>query len=152
MKIKIVGLIAVLSLVASLSAYSQVRYVANGALEPQTFTCAATAGTNVGYVLDVRNQASVTLQVTLMANTTGAYTFTLPVQYSTDGQTYDGKAPLATTISFNGVTAQTIITNLPTHGCGWMKIPYVTNATAAINITNGVISAPVNWSAPRPAS
>lgn len=104
-----------------------------------TFTCAATAGTNVGYVIDTRKQSSVDLQIELMADASGAYTFTVPFQYSVDGTTYAGMRSGSIAISFNGVTKQTVVTNIPTYGAGYVKIPHLTNATASINVTNGVL-------------
>jgi hypothetical protein len=103
------------------------------------FSCAATAGTNVGLVIDTRKQTSVDIQVELMADASGAYTFTVPFQYSLDGITYAGMRSGAIAVSFNGVTKQTVVTNIPTYGAGYVKIPHLTNATASINVTNGVI-------------
>lgn len=124
------------------------RYVADGALPVQTFTVAATAGTNVGYIINCPDQASVALEITLMADATGAYEFRIPLQYGTTGSTYANMAAGSVNISFNGVTAQTIVTNIPTHGCAYIRIPHLTNVTASINVTNGTIRAPVNRMAP----
>ena len=145
-------IIAAIAAITAITANAQTRYVVGGAINggDKTFTVAATAGTNVGYTLDVRNQASVPIQIELMADATGAYTFTLPIQYSVDGSVIAGMGSRSIAISFNGVTKQTIVTNVPTYGCSTLYIPYLTNATAAIAVTNGVLKAPVNWSAPAP--
>lgn len=111
-------------------------------------TCAATAGTNVNKVIPCGKQASVALQIELMADATGAYVFTVPIQYSMDGAIYSGMAPNSIAISFNGVTKQTIVTNVPTWGAGFLKIPYLTNATASINVTNIIIKSADKISAP----
>jgi len=142
-------LIALLALVAlAFTATAQNRYVGDGALQTQTFTVAATAGTNVGYVISCSDQASVPIQITLMADASGAYEFRIPLQYSVDGSTYAGMGSSSVNISFNGVTAQTIVTNIPTHGVGYIKIPFLTNVTASIAVTNGTIKGAVNWNAP----
>lgn len=141
-----------LILLLAISANAQTRYVADGALlgGNKTFTCAATAGTNVGYTIQCDSQPSVLIQIELMADASGAYTFTLPLQYSVDGSVYDNKQTRSISISFNGVTKQVIATNVPTYGCASLYIPYLTNATASIAITNGVLKVPTNWKAPAP--
>lgn len=134
---KILSIIGVAALLlATVSTQAQPVYA------PQTlgtFTCAATAGTNVGYVIDCRKQESVDLQIELMADATGAYTFTVPFQRSLDGVTYQNMQQQSVAISFNGVTKQVVVTNIPALGSGYIKIPHLTNATASIAVTNGVI-------------
>jgi hypothetical protein len=133
------------------NAFAQNRYVADGALGGnKTFTCGATLGTNVGYTISCDSQPSVLIQIELQADASGAYTFRLPLQYSVDGSVYDNKQVRSIDISFNGVTKQVITTNVPTYGCSSMYIPYLTNLTAAINITNGVLKVPLNWKSPAP--
>lgn len=146
------SIVIALAACVAIASQAQTRYVVGGALVggDKTFTCAAVSGTNVGYTLDVRNQASVPIQIELMADATGAYTFTLPIQYSVDGSVIDNKQARTISISFNGVTKQTVVTNVPTYGCSTLYIPHLTNVTASINVTNGVLKAPINWSAPAP--
>lgn len=144
----------VIALVAcvAIASQAQVRFVTGGALVggDKTFTCAAVSGTNVGYTIDVRNQTSVPLQIELMADASGAYTASLNLQYSVDGSVFansvSGSRVLA--IAFNGVTKQTTVTNIPTYGCAYIYVASITNATASINVTNGVLKAPVNYQAP----
>ena len=128
--------LALLALTTTLQAqtYAWVPLVDSG-----TATCAATAGTNVAKVINTTKQSTVPVQIELMADANGAYTFTLPFQSSVDNSTFAGMAAQSVAISFNGVTKQTIVTNIPTYGVGYLKVPHLTNATAAINITNIVI-------------
>lgn len=134
---KVLPLIALLALFVT-TASAQTAPVYASQTFP-AFSVAATAGTNVGLVIDTRKQASVDIQIELMADASGAYTFTVPFQYSLDGITYAGMRSGAIAISFNGVTKQTVVTNIPTFGAGYVKIPHLTNATASIAVTNGII-------------
>lgn len=145
-------LISFLMVAFALCANAENRYVPDGALigGNQTFTCNATSGTNVSYTIACADQPSVLIQIELMANAAGAYTFTIPLQYSVDGSVYDNKQTKSISISFNGVTKQVICTNVPTYGCASLFIPYLTNATASINITNGILKVPTNWKSPAP--
>lgn len=136
-------------LAACVSAFGQAPdYGVTTILAANSATCAATAGTNVAKTFTVQKQDTFALQIELMADANGAYTFTVPIQYSVDGSVYATMAPYSIPISFNGVTKQTIVTNVPTYGCGYFKIPHLTNATAAINVTNIVIKRGVKISAP----
>ena len=147
--------LSVLALGATISLLST-PVEAQGRYEPFTIlasgsaTCAATAGTNVAKTFDVRRQPSIPIQIELMADDAGAYTFTIPFQYSVDGSTYAAMASKSIAISFNGVAKQTIVTNVPTFGAGYLRIPHLTKATAAINITNIVIKGAYNTSSPAP--
>ena len=145
-------LISFLLVAFALCANAENRYVPDGALDGgnKTFTCNATSGTNVSYTIAFADQPSVLIQIELMADASGAYTFTLPLQYSVDGSVYDNKQLKSISISFNGVTKQVICTNVPTYGCAKLYIPYLTNATASINITNGILKVPTNWNSPAP--
>lgn len=145
MKKLILALIGVVSVATVTNAQT---YGANTVISSGSATCAATAGTNVAATVDCRKQSKIALQVELMADANGAYTFTVPIQYSVDGSTWANMASSAIAISFNGVTKQTVVTNVDTQGAGFLKIPYLTNATAAINVTNIVIKSGVKIGAP----
>lgn len=141
-------LISMIALLVCFTASAQNRYATRTLIATNAATCAATSGTNVAVVFEVGDQPSVPVQIELMASASGAYTFTIPFQYSVDGVAYANMAAKSISISFNGVTKQTIVTNVPTYGAGWMKIPYLTNHTASINVTNIEIKAPINWKSP----
>lgn len=146
---KILTLIGVAAIwLATVQTWAQGIYSAQSLIASNSATCAATAGTNIGVVIDCRKQAKVALQLELMADASGAYTFTIPVQYSLDGTTFAGMASSSIAISFNGVTKQTVVTNIDSQGAGYLKIPYLTNATAAINVTNIVASYGIKIQAP----
>lgn len=151
MKTKLLGLISSIILLSPVLAGDK-RYSPNTLIASNAVTVAATAGTNVNLRFDVPDQASVPLQIEAMADANGAYTLTVPVQYSVDGQEYANMAARSIAISFNGVTKQTIVTNVPTFGCAYLRIPHLTNATASINVTNIIVKSAISWSAPSPVN
>lgn len=141
------AILAALLTMAALSVSAQAPHYVWGPV--LTASVSETAGTNVGKVIIAgKTTKSFALQIESMADANGAYVLTVPLQRSVDGAAYDGTAEKIA-ISFNGVTKQTIVTNIPTHGCGYFKIPYLTNATASINVTNLVIKYGKHVSVPR---
>jgi hypothetical protein len=97
-------------------------------------TNALSTATNVNVTIDCRFQKDVALSIELYNDAAGACTMGIPWQRSVDGTHWEALNSLL--ISFNGVTVQTVVTNLPTYGAGYIKIPYVTNANGTINTTN----------------
>lgn len=114
-----------------------------------TFTNAASTVTNIAVVLDVRRQPSVTIQLDLMPDGTGANTNLIAYSRSTDGVTYE--SVLSSISTTNPVTAgvkYTWVGKLDPAGCGYIKLNYFTNYNA-INLTNGTtLHAPINFNAP----
>lgn len=111
-----------------------------------TFICAGSAATNIGYVIDCRKQDSVALQVQQRLSTSGTDAQTLVVSRSVDGVNF-GTALQSITITPVASTTSTVVTNIPTHGAGYIKIHYWTNAAASALSTNTIkyavkISAP----------
>jgi hypothetical protein len=100
-----------------------------------TFVGAAQAATNVAFVIDCRKQASVTLQVDNIMSTSATDVQTVAIARSVDGLTYSTTLQ-AIAVTPVASTASTMFTNLPTYGCGYMKIAYVTNAAATGIATN----------------
>jgi len=137
---KILSLIAACSMLAVFNThaedavYAPVTLVASGSA-----TCAAISATNVSKLIDCRKQSTVALQISQMADATGAHTTRYIFAPSVDGTTFDNKALQAVDISFNGVTAQVIVTNIPSNGAGYLRLSVITNLTATINTTNIIV-------------
>lgn len=135
-KLSVLAAAAMLFIAADASAQ---RYTYETILPANTATVAATSATNLNVIIDVTKQDTTTLQIETMASANGAYTLTFPIYRSVDRSNWDTMTPEVLAISFNGVTKQVICTNIPSHGAGYLKIPYATNATATIISTNLVL-------------
>jgi hypothetical protein len=153
MKKSVVSTIAAGLLLLALSAFTaaaQARYDSSYVLASGDATYitipGSGAGTNVNYVIDARLQDKITLQIDVLANTNGAYTFSFPIQRSGDGASY---AAITDYITF-AVTGHTntVLTNLSTYGVGWLKIPWLTNNSISGTITNIVIRPILKRNAP----
>jgi hypothetical protein len=112
-----------------------------------SFTVAGAAATNLAYIIDCRKQASVELQINnrKVGSDTDADTFY--VTRSVDGVTYH-TALQAITITPVASTASVVCTNVPTYGCGYIKINYWTNASTAAAISTNTLQYAVKISAP----
>lgn len=150
---KVVSTIVAAGLLA-LSAFTvqaQARYdssyvVASGDATYITIPGGGGAGTNVNYVIDARLQDKITLQIDVLCNTNGAYTFSFPIQRSGDGVRY---AAITDYITFAvSGNSNTVLTNLSTYGVGWLKIPWLTNNSVSGTITNIVIRPILKRNAP----
>lgn len=111
-------------------------------------TVAAVSGTNVAKVIDCRKQASVGFQIEVQNDATGAIDLIIPFQRSIDGVNWATANATTISLPINGVTKQTVFTNVATWGAGYMRIPHITNATATVNVTNLIISYGVKINAP----
>lgn len=134
MKKTLIALVAVSLLTVGAYAQQNPTY-ASQAIVGGTFTTAAQAATNVAFVIDMRKQASVTLQFDNQMSTAATDVQTICVQRSVDGLTYNTALQ---TIALTPIasTASTLLTNLPSYGAGYLKIAYVTNAAATAIATN----------------
>jgi hypothetical protein len=129
---------------------AQTLWSTNGAVGAGIPSATAPA---INAVMDVRKQKDVTLQIFTQGDTsvgTGSLVFT----YSVDGISYSASAGTAGTVSMvktvlcTPTTAgATLVTNLNTFGCGYMKFLYYTNDTGA-SVTNMVVKYGVKISAP----
>lgn len=111
---------------------------------------AASTASNVAAVIDCRLQSKITLQVDFQSNTNEAVTVAFPIQRSGNGTTYTPTRELIT-LTCLGATSGALncdCTNIDTYGCGWIKIPWVTNAHATANITNLVLRPILKRNAP----
>lgn len=150
---KAVSLIVAAGLLAlaAFTAQAQARYdssyvLASGDATYITIPGGGGAGTNVNYVIDARLQDKITLQIDVLCNTNGAYTFSFPIQRSGDGVSY---AAITDYITFAvSGNSNTVLTNLPTYGVGWLKIPWLTNNSVSGTITNIVIRPILKRNAP----
>jgi hypothetical protein len=150
---KVVSLIVAAGLLAlaAFTAQAQARYdssyvVASGDATYIRIPGGGGAGTNVNYVIDARLQDKITLQIDVLCNTNGAYTFSFPFQRSGDGVSY---AAITDYITFAvSGNSNTVLTNLSTYGVGWLKIPWLTNNSVSGTITNIVIRPILKRNAP----
>ena len=101
---------------------------------------AAESASNSTVVLDVRSQKTVAVQITASSDTDGGQIglcFVPSVDGTTAGSTtLPGSA--VKMVSFTpGQTPTTVLTNLDSFGCGYLKLAYVTNSTggALTNLT-----------------
>jgi hypothetical protein len=122
-----------------LPAAAQQRYALVSLVASNSATIAATAGTNVSKVIDVSKQNEVTLRISQMADASGAHTTRYIFARSLDRENWSNMALTHFDISFNGVTQQTVLTNIPTLGVGYLRLNAITNLTATINTTNVIV-------------
>lgn len=109
---------------------------------------------NVNYTIDCRKQASVAVQISQVYDRAGTVATLYYFQRSLDNITWD--YPLASMASDNvvgiagtGNTPSVTVTNIPTYGCGYMRLAWITNASAAsVNLTNLVVKYAVKISSP----
>jgi hypothetical protein len=148
---KFILLLITLIAAIALPAQAQKRYAVQTG---QSFTCAAATATNIAYVIDCRDQASVAISiVSTNSKPDAALGNTLYYQRSIDGSNYETLLkPIGWTTSAADVdpsNPRVIITNLPTFGCQSIRFPYATNASGSTtNIGYATINHAVNWSAP----
>jgi hypothetical protein len=142
MKKILLSLIAVLALCLSTQAQQPIyAYQSLG-----TFTNIASQSTNISFVIDCRKQASVSLYwLSGSSAATAAYeTNAIYIQKSLDGINYatiddinpSGLNGKKVVLQMNGTTPVSVVTNLPTWGCGYMKIAMGSNAAASGTFTN----------------
>ncbi len=109
---------------------------------------AGSAATNLAAVISCGKQASVTVQAVSRNDASGTAAMGYFFQRSVDGVSYETTGQYVT-IAANGTSDAILITNLPTLGCGYIKLAYLTNAAAAtVNTTNLVVKYGVKMSAP----
>ncbi len=100
-----------------------------------TFTVAGSTANAVGYVIDCRKQASVTLQLQNAMSTSAVEAQTIAFSRSVDGINYS--TPLQTIALVPTASATSYqVTNILSGGCGYIKINYFTNAAATAISTN----------------
>lgn len=112
------------------------------------FTCAASAATNVAYVLDVRKQKDMMFQLEQIYKQAGTANVTYWFAKSVDGVTYETTLS-SIPVAGNGNTQVLTLTNINSLGAGYIKIVYITNASAAgVDMTNGFVRIAYKLSAP----
>lgn len=139
-KHKIFTLLATVALaLMAIPAKAQQRYAYVSLVSSNSATIDAVSGTNVNKVIDVTAQDTVSLQIKQMADASGAHTSRYIFSRSLDRTTWDNMNLIYFDISFNGVTQQTITTNLACGGFGYLRLNTITNLTATINTTNVIV-------------
>lgn len=121
--------------------YSPQAMTASSAL----FPIAGSTASNINLTIDCRFQKTVALQVTSKSDDT-AGAVAVCYQRSVDGTSYEGASWAA--LGTATVTGTTLITNLDTLGCGYIKLTYLTNAHASANLTNVALHYGVKLIAP----
>lgn len=137
MKNLVLIVIALVALSTSAFAQSSIGPIyANNTLG--STACNGSTATNVAYVIDCRKQASVDLQIEAFGSGATASAQTFAFSRSTDGVTYETSL-FTIGLAGPGNALGVVTTNIPTWGCGYMKINYITNANATATwITNTV--------------
>jgi hypothetical protein len=152
----VIGLLAIL-LACGVQVQAQTPVYAATTLVNSATTYTNIAGataTNFNYVLDVRKQAKVTLQISQVFDGAGTANCIYYFQRSVDGITYDfasaaEQGSSVVTIAGTGNTPVVTTTNLDTGGCGYIRLAWITNASAStVNVTNLVIKYGVKIQAP----
>ena len=111
-----------------------------------TYKNAAQAATNVAFVIDMRKQASVTLQIDNQMSTSATDDQVIAIQRSVDGLTYNTDLVMIKLVPVAS-TASTLLTNISAQGAGYLKIAWTTNYAASAVATN-VIKYAIKISAP----
>ena len=111
-----------------------------------TVRIAGSTATNVNYVLDVRKQKDVFVQIQNNLDGAGTDAISIGFTRSVDGLVYN-TVPLSIAVAPNGTALTTVFTNIATHGAAYIKINYVTNA-AASNVSTNTIKYGIKIQAP----
>lgn len=98
-----------------------------------SYTNLASAATNVAYILDVRGSQYVSLFLSSTNDAAATDAIGIPIFRSVDGTTFETAATWNIQLAETGTTRLNVVTNLPVFGCGYLKIPYTTNAAATAN-------------------
>jgi len=137
-KLLTLSLLTVCLLGLTVSAKAQATYAPITLFSASTITnSTAFNNSGSGYVLDVRKQNTVVLQMKGQPHTAAAATATIAYSLSVDGSTYD--TTLVTTNYVSSATlSATVQKSIPidVSGYGYLKIAYITNASGASDITN----------------
>lgn len=150
----VIGVAALLATVNQAQATDTIYAAQTLISSPGTYTNAAgSAATNYAAVIDCRKQAKVTVQITQTYDGAGTGACIYYFQRSVDGVNYDYTSATmngqAVGLAGTGNTPVTIQTNLDTLGCGYMRLAWVTNASAAsVNLTNLTVKYAVKIQAP----
>ena len=128
MKKLFLSVLLLVGLAATVQAQTSYRVVTLG-----SYTNLAQAGTNVAYILDVRGSQYVSLMVSSTNDASATDAIGIPIFRSVDGSTFDTTATWNILLAANGTTRVNTTTNLAVFGCGYLKIPYTTNAAATAN-------------------
>lgn len=148
-KILTFAFIAAAMLCLTVSAMAQATYapivllsqtdITNGVVGADSVHSAADWNTRV---VDVRKVTSFDLQLTGKSSVTETNTCWVYLQYSVDGVTYEPTWQRRCEIAMSGTggAAFTTVTNIPAHGCGYVRVN-ATNHAAAGGLTNFSISA-----------
>jgi hypothetical protein len=116
-----------------------------------TFTCAASTATNLNYVVSCGKQANVAVAITTtntLAEAGGVQGMNLVYARSVDGTYYETNQGIWGIVG-KGTNINTVITNLPTQGAGYIKFWYGTNSNGGTtNVGWAVMSYGVKISAP----
>lgn len=140
-------ILAILAMVGLFAISTQAQLPTFGAQTLSSFTCAGSAATNIGYVIDCRKQNVVFLQVGGKLSGSGTDAITYAFSRSADGVTYTPVVDLLT-LTPSGATAVNTWTNLQSFGAGYIKINYMSNAAASATWTNTIGTYAVKISAP----
>lgn len=105
---------------------------------PAITVVGGTASNTPNAVIDVRGQDSVCVQITQTYDGAGTANMGYYFTRSVDGSTYSGATGANyVTVAGTGNTPVTIVTNIPSFGAGFIKLAYVTNASAgSVTATN----------------
>lgn len=95
---------------------------------------ALSTATNVASVIDVGKQSSVAVQLTCTGDGASTDNMHYYFAYSVDGTTFDANSKIVT-VALSGTTTKTIVTNLPSFGCQYIKLSLATNSSG-VGVTN----------------
>lgn len=111
---------------------------------------AATGASNILATLDVRKQKDVAVQIDFKLSGSGTGNQTLVFERSVDGSTWTTLSAdkSSVVIAATSGTVSTTVTNLPTYGCGWIRLATWTNADASRYVTNLTVKYAIKINAP----
>ena len=95
----------------------------------------AQGATNVAWMIDVRKQKDVAVQIEMQNSTSATDVISLAYQYSVDGINVGSTTNLLV-LAPTGVTKRIVPTNILSGGVGFIFVPYLTNAAATAICTN----------------
>lgn len=97
---------------------------------------AASTASNTTQVVDCRYNKNVAFTFGFKGANSGTDNVTFALVPSLDGLVFDTTKVIPVIAAANGLTQVYVSTNIDMGAYGWVKLSYMTNASAAVNVTN----------------
>lgn len=142
----------ILTIIAALGLFSSAVNAQTYAAQSITVTnaIAASSSETINGVMDVRKQKDVAVQIQFLMSSTGTGNQTFVFARSVDNVNWNSLAADHTTVvvAATGATLSVTTTNLPTYGCGYIRLESWANGQAGQYATNTAVKYGIKIAAP----